>query len=77
MWYKNSYRRHLLDMHINDWGEGIFLRDFSPENYVENLKTANVKSAMIYLQSHVGFSTIQANQVTPIPHFWKIRMPVF
>lgn len=55
MWYKNSYRRHLLDMHINDWGEGIFLRDFSPENYVENLKTANVKSAMIYLQSHVGF----------------------
>ena len=55
MWYKNSYRRHLLDMHINDWGEGVFLRDFSPESYVENLKRANVKSAMIYLQSHVGF----------------------
>ena len=55
MWYKNSYRRHLLDMHINDWGEGIFLRDFSPESYLDNLKRANVKSAMIYLQSHVGF----------------------
>lgn len=55
MWYKNSFRRHLLDMHINDWGEGVFLRNFSPEKYAENLKTANVKSAMIYLQSHVGF----------------------
>lgn len=42
-------------MHINDWGEGVFLREFSPENYVNNLKAANVKSAMIYLQSHVGF----------------------
>lgn len=55
MWYKNSYRRHLLDMHINDWGEGVFLRDFSPETYLDNLKEANIKSAMIYLQSHVGY----------------------
>lgn len=55
MWYKNSYRRHLLDMHINDWNKDVFLRDFSPESYVENLKRANVKSAMIYLQSHVGY----------------------
>lgn len=55
MWYKNSYRRHLLDMHINDWNKDVFLRDFSPEVYVENLKTANVKSAMIYSQSHVGY----------------------
>ncbi|MBO5106597.1 MAG: alpha-L-fucosidase [Clostridia bacterium] len=55
MWYKNSYRRHLMDMHINDWGEDIFLRDFDPEVYCDNLKAANIKSAMIYLQSHVGF----------------------
>lgn len=55
MWYKNSYRRHLLDMHINDWNKDVFLRDFSPEAYVENLKAANIKSAMIYLQSHVGY----------------------
>ncbi len=55
MWYKNSYRRHLMDMHINDWGESIFLRDFDPEVYCDNLKAANIKSAMIYLQSHVGF----------------------
>lgn len=40
MWYKNSYRRHLMDMHINDWGEDIFLRDFDPEVYCDNLKAA-------------------------------------
>lgn len=55
MWYKNSYRRHLLDMHINDWNKEVFLRDFSPEEYVKHIKAANVKSTMVYLQSHVGY----------------------
>jgi hypothetical protein len=55
MWFKNSYRRHLADMHINDWGDGRFLSEFSAEEYYNNLKKANVKSAMIYLQSHVGY----------------------
>ena len=53
MFYSNLYRRHLLDMHIDDWHED-FLRDFSPETYVENLKQANINYAMIYLQSHAG-----------------------
>ena len=53
MWYKNSYRRHLCDMHIDDWDEE-FLSKFSPEEYFENLKKANIQSAMIYFQSHVG-----------------------
>lgn len=52
-WFEKSYRRHLLDMHIEDWDPG-FLSEFSPEEYYENLKTAKVQSAMIYLQSHVG-----------------------
>lgn len=55
MWFENSFRRHLLDMHITDWDDGVFLSEFSPEKYYENLKRANVKSAMIYLQSHVGY----------------------
>jgi len=55
MWYKNSYRRHLLDMHINDWNKEVFFRDFSPEDYCNNLKAANIDAAMIYLQSHVGY----------------------
>ena len=53
MWYSNRYRRHLCDMHIEDWDES-FLSEFSPETYVENLKTARINNAMLYLQSHVG-----------------------
>jgi len=52
-WYKNLYRRHLLDMHIEDWDER-FLSEFSPEEYAENLKRAKIQCAMIYLQSHEG-----------------------
>ena len=53
MWYTNSYRRHLCDMHIDDWNEE-FLSKFSPEDYYKNLKNANIQNAMIYFQSHVG-----------------------
>lgn len=53
MWYKNNYRRHLCDMHVNDRNDE-FLSKFSPEEYFENLKTAKVTSAMLYAQSHAG-----------------------
>lgn len=53
MWFENSYRRHLCDMHIEDWDEQ-FLSEFDPDAYYENLKRGNVDAAMIYLQSHVG-----------------------
>ncbi len=53
MWYTNSYRRHLCDMHIDEWNKE-FLSKFSPEEYFENLKKANIQNAMIYFQSHVG-----------------------
>ncbi len=52
-WYKKAYRRHLLDMHIEDWDDR-FLSEFDPEDYVDNLKRAKIQCAMIYLQSHVG-----------------------
>lgn len=52
-WYSNCYRRNLCDMHIEDWDDS-FLREFSPEEYVENLKRAKINDAMLYLQSHVG-----------------------
>ncbi len=55
MWFKNSYRRHLLDMHINDWQDGRFLSEFDPDVLYENLRRANIKSEMLYLQSHVGY----------------------
>lgn len=53
MWYEKSYRRHLCDMHIDDWDER-FLSEFEPEDYFENLKKAKIDNAMIYFQSHVG-----------------------
>lgn len=53
MWYEDKYRRHLCDMHMDDWSEE-FLSRFSPEEYFENLKTAKIQNAMLYFQSHVG-----------------------
>ncbi len=53
MWYTNSYRRHLCDMHIDDWHEA-FLAEFDPEEYYADLKRAKVNNAMLYFQSHVG-----------------------
>ena len=52
-WYQNAFRRHLLDMHIEDWNPA-FLSEFSVEDYVANLKRAKVQAAMIYTQSHNG-----------------------
>jgi hypothetical protein len=53
-WYKNCYRRNLVDMHIEDWSEE-FLSKFSIEDYFDNLVIAKVQSPMIFLQSHIGY----------------------
>ena len=52
-WYETSYRRNLVDMHIHDWNDE-FLSQFSPNDYVDQLKRAHIRSAMLYFQSHVG-----------------------
>ncbi len=53
MWYSSAFRRHLCDMHIEDW-DTEFLSKFSPDTYVNNLKDAKIQNAMIYFQSHNG-----------------------
>ena len=53
MWYEKDVRRHLCDMHIDDW-DSSFLSQLSPEEYVDNLKAAKIQNAMLYYQSHVG-----------------------
>lgn len=53
MWFENSFRRHLCDMHIDDW-DPAFLSEFDPEVYVACLKEAKLQNAMLYFQSHVG-----------------------
>ena len=52
-WYQDTYRRNLIDMHINDTDD-VYLSKFSAEDYFNYLKEANIVSPMIYLQSHVG-----------------------
>jgi len=52
-WYKTSFRRNLVDMHIDDWNEA-FLSKFDPQAYYDCLKAGRIKSPMLYLQSHVG-----------------------
>ncbi|MBQ7032242.1 MAG: beta-galactosidase trimerization domain-containing protein [Clostridia bacterium] len=52
-WYKDSYRRNLIDMHIPDWNPDFF-KDIDPNDYVAQLKKANVDTAYIYTTSCVG-----------------------
>ena len=52
-WYKNIYRRNLVDMHIADWSDE-FLSKFDVDDYYKNLVNAKIQSPMIYLQSHTG-----------------------
>ncbi len=54
-WYTGRYRRHLCDMHIDGWDEK-FLSEFHAESYYENLKAAGINAAMLYFQSHVGYT---------------------
>jgi len=53
-WYQGSYRRNLVDMHIEDWDER-FLSLLDPQTYVGLLKKAQVQSAMVYANSHIGY----------------------
>ena len=53
-WYQRSYRRNLVDMHIDDWDDS-FLSELDPKTYLEMLKTADVQSAMVYANSHIGY----------------------
>ncbi len=53
-WFENSYRRNLVDMHIEDWDES-FLSKLDAKKYVDLLKKAQVQGAMVYANSHVGY----------------------
>lgn len=70
MWYSNLYRRHLIDMHIED-DRDIYLSEFSVERYVENLKICKANYAMIYLQSHVGLCYFPTKVGIMHKHFAK------
>ena len=52
-WYKHSFRRNLIDMHIHDWDDR-FLARFDPQQYVDIVCSAQADAAMVYAHSHVG-----------------------
>src|SRR5438093_12426372 len=52
-WYKNAYRRAVIDMHISDWDEK-FLSEFDAARYADMLVKSRAQSIVCYAQSHVG-----------------------
>jgi len=52
-WYREAYRRAVIDMHIPDWDEK-FLSKFDPDEYVAALVASRAQSIVCYCQSHVG-----------------------
>ena len=69
-WYSDKYRRHLLDMHIND-DRDEYMSEFSPKEYLRMLKLGNIQVAMIYLQSHVGLCNWPTKSGKTHRHFEK------
>ncbi len=53
-WYRKSYRRCLVDMHIPDWDSDYFLAKFDSGAYIEAMKTAGVDTAYFYCNSCTG-----------------------
>ena len=53
LWYKKSYFRNLVDMHINN-GDDRMLASFDPEAYAENMKIAGFDSVYIYGSNCLG-----------------------
>lgn len=53
MWYKNSYRRIFLDMHISD-DNPEYLSKLDIDKVVESLKAAGATNVAVKAKSHVG-----------------------
>lgn len=54
-WYKSSFRRNLIDMHITDQDES-FLTQFSADDHVDSLIKAKVDTAIVYAGSCLGIN---------------------
>ena len=52
-WFEKSYRRNLVDMHIND-DHPIYMSQYDPITYVDNLVKAGVDTAILYAGSCLG-----------------------
>lgn len=52
-WYQRSYRRNLVDMHIND-SDPKYMSLYDPEKYADNLVDAKVDTAIVYAGNCLG-----------------------
>ena len=52
-WHEKIYSRMLIDNHITDC-DASYMKKFSPDNYVDMIKTAGVNSSMVYACDHNG-----------------------
>ena len=52
-WYKNAYRRNVIDMHITADDER-FMTEIDPQDYISMLVRGQVQSTVLYAQSHIG-----------------------
>lgn len=52
-WYKNSYKRCLVDMHIPDWNEKFF-SELDPVNYADMMALSGADTAIISAGSCLG-----------------------
>jgi len=52
-WFKHSFWRNLVDMHIPDWNPH-FMTKFSAEKYAENMQTAEVDTSELYTGNCLG-----------------------
>jgi hypothetical protein len=53
LWYRNAYRRNVVDMHISADDER-FMSEFDPQAYVGMLVKAQVQSTVLNAHSHTG-----------------------
>ena len=52
-WYRKSYRRCLVDMHISDWSDEFF-SEIDPKKYAEMMELSGIDAAIIYASSCLG-----------------------
>jgi len=54
-WYKRSYSRFLVDIHIPDW-DNRFLSKLNAKSFVNTLTKGKCSGIMLYCNSHVGLA---------------------
>ena len=63
-WYRNAWRRGVLDMHITA-DNPRFMTEFDPQRFVDLMLEARLQSVVLYAHSHVG-SCFYPSLIAPV-----------